>query len=87
MSAGYTYCLTAADRFTHWPEVILISDSTADTMERALLNGWISRFDCPQTITNDQGRQFESQLRTTTFHSSHFLSEYTACTQLLPDGR
>jgi hypothetical protein len=43
-SAGYTYCLTAVDRFTRWPEVI-----TADTMARALLTGWISRIGCPQT--------------------------------------
>jgi cleavage and polyadenylation specificity factor subunit 1 len=34
-------------------------------MARALLIGWISRFGCLQTITTDQGHQFESHL----FHS------------------
>jgi cleavage and polyadenylation specificity factor subunit 1 len=61
-SAGYTYCLTAVDHFTCWSEVIPILNITADTVVCALLTGWISRFGCPQTITTDQGWQFESQL-------------------------
>lgn len=80
-SEGKTYCLTIIDRYTRWPEVIPIADITAETICRALFNGWISRFGCPATITTDQGRQFESsvfkqltalmgtnRIRTTSFH-------------------
>jgi hypothetical protein len=63
--AGYTYCFTEVDHFTRWLKVIPIPDIAADTVACDLLTGWISHFGCLETITTDQGLQFESQL----FHS------------------
>ncbi|GFW11103.1 hypothetical protein TNCV_4783131 [Trichonephila clavipes] len=42
-------------------EVIPTADMTAETVCRALLSVWISRFGCPAIIT-DQGTNFESSL-------------------------
>ena len=58
----FKYCLKAVHRFTHSPEAIPLPDITAETVTRALVSGLISRFGCTQTITTDQGWQFESQL-------------------------
>ena len=61
-SKGCLYLLTCVDHFTRWLEAIPLPDCMADTVARAFVQKWISRFGTPSTVTTDRGRQFESNL-------------------------
>ena len=80
---GYRYCLTLIDRFSRWPEAVPLKNIEALTVARAFVDHWVSRYGAPETLTTDQGSQFESQLfkalleligchriRTTAYHPS-----------------
>ena len=62
LSNGYQYCLTMIDRFSRWPEAVPLQNIEALTVCRAFVDQWISRYGTPETLTTDQGSQFESQL-------------------------
>ena len=61
-SKGYSYLLTCTDHFTRWPEAFPLTNITAESLSQTFVNGWISRFRIPSTITSDRGKQFESTL-------------------------
>jgi hypothetical protein len=63
LSNGFTYVLTAVDRFTRWPIAIPIPDKAATTVARTFLSGWVANFGMPTNVSSDTGRKFTNQLR------------------------
>lgn len=61
-SDGNRYILTCVDRFTRWPEATPLADISTDTVARAFITTWVSRFGVPLNLTSDRGSQFESRV-------------------------
>lgn len=61
VSQGQSYLLTIVDRFTRWPEAYPLPDITTQSIVKEFITHYVSRFGVPDTITTDQGRQFESK--------------------------
>ena len=74
-SQSFRYLLTVVDQFTCWPEALPLMDFTANSVARAFISRWVSRFGIPSLLTTDRGRQFESTL-------SKDLSCLLGCTRL-----
>ena len=61
-SDGYTYLLTAVDRFPRWPEAFPLRSTDAARVAQAFNLGWVSRFGVPEVIISDRDPQFVSSL-------------------------
>lgn len=61
-SGGFTYLLTAIDRFSRWPVAIPIKDIAAETVVSAFMHQWVSHYGVPEVVTTDRGSQFEGAL-------------------------
>ena len=59
---GYSYVLTAIDRFSRWPVAIPMKGITSKDCCKAFINGWIQYYGTPSVIISDRGRQFISCL-------------------------
>ena len=56
------FFLTVTCNFTKWTEVYPIPDQTAETCAQKILDEFISRFGCVESIHSDQGGSFESDI-------------------------
>ena len=61
-SRGNKYILVIADYFTKWSEVYPMPNMEAITVAKCLVNEFSCRFDVPEQLHADQGRNFESKV-------------------------
>jgi len=60
--SGNKFVLVVCDLFTHWTEAIAIPDQLAETVAKAFVNDYISRFGVPLQTHTDRGTNFVSKL-------------------------
>ena len=79
-SNGFSYLLTAVDRFSRWPVAVPLADTTAATVADAFAQGIVANYGIPASITTDNGSQFCSALWTQLMQTwgikSHFTTTY-----------
>lgn len=56
----YCYLLCVIDRFSRWPEVYPLKDTSSETVISALTNNWLSRYGIPVSIASDNQSTFTS---------------------------
>ena len=56
------YLLVIEDYFSKWIEAYPLQRTAAPSVAQCVLNGWVSRYGCPDSILTDQGAEFESNL-------------------------
>ena len=61
-SSGKQYAVVFMDYLTKWPEVFAISDQTAATIAKLLVEKIVSRHGVPSEVLSDRGRAFLSEL-------------------------
>ena len=62
--AGNHYIPMIGDHFTKWQETVAPPDQSALTTGKALVDQWITRFGCLESLQLDQGRNFEANFST-----------------------
>ena len=62
--SGNVYILMLVDQFTKWLECYPLPDQNAETIPKAMVEGFIARFGCPLQIHTDQVRNFIGNLFT-----------------------
>ncbi len=50
------------DYFSKWPEAMAIPNKNAETVAKAIYNGWYCRHGIPYEIHTDQGPEFMNEL-------------------------
>jgi transposase InsO family protein len=71
------YIITATEYLTHWAKVVAVHDYSTDTAARFIFENIITRFGCPESLTNDKGAHFISntiETLTTKFMIQHHKS-------------
>src|SRR6185437_15443197 len=59
---GHTQVLVIVDRFSSWTTAIPVSNATAITVARALIERWFPYYGVPDTIITDRGSAFIGEL-------------------------